>query len=337
MNDPNDPTVTVCIPTFNRPDMLRASLQSVLWQSFRDIEVIVSDNASETDTVEVVESFGDPRVRIDRLDHNIGLFGNLSRCLHLGRGKYRIMLPDDDLMLPGNIESKVAVFETHPEVGLVHSGFRYINADSLPYGPATSWTGLEKETVQPGRQFIGQSIAQGGMTCVSSVMLRSDLVADEVFDADDGPYCDMALWLRVAWRADVGFLPAPLSGYRVHTGSASSGFRTHKKFLGRTVATMHHADALRLAHGRFVERPELDDETRADLRRLLEDSDRQMRLSVRVNQVLPAPVLGGLKKAMRWGLRAGGHTDSGRLYSALSLYSAYSPEPTDHTAVDTRR
>ena len=54
------PTVTVCIPTYNRPEMLRASLQSVLWQSYRDIEVIVSDNASVTDTFEVVESFADP-------------------------------------------------------------------------------------------------------------------------------------------------------------------------------------------------------------------------------------------------------------------------------------
>lgn len=333
----SNPLVTICIPTYNRPDMLRASLQSVLWQSYRNIEVIVSDNASETDTLAVVESFGDPRVSLDRLDENIGLHGNLSRALQLGTGRYRVMLPDDDLMLPGNIESKVAMFEAHPQVGLVHSGFRYINADSLPYGPATNWAGLEKDTVQPGHQFIGQSIAQGGMTCVSSVMLRSDLVADEVFDVDDGPYCDMALWLRVAWRSDVGFLTAPLSGYRVHTGSASTGFRTHKKFLGRTVATMHHADALVQAHGRFVARPELDEESRIELRKLLTDSDRQMRLSVRVNQVLPVPALRGLKKVIRWGRQDSGDGQAGRLYSALSLYSAYAPEPTDHTAVDEQR
>jgi len=329
------PTVTVCIPTYNRPEMLRASLQSFLWQSYRDIEVIVSDNASVTDTFEVVESFADPRVRIDRLETNIGLFGNLTRCLHLGSGSYRVMLPDDDLMLPGNIETKVAMFETHPELGLVHSAFRYINADSLPYGPVSNWTRLEKETVQPGRQFIGQSIAQGGMTCVSSVMLRSDMVTDERFDEADGPYCDMALWLRVAWKSDVGFLPNALSGYRVHTGSASSGFQTHRKVLGRTVATMHHADALLQAHGRFVDRPELDEETRADLRKLLEASDRQMRLSVRVNQVLPVPALRALKGALRWGHR--GHSDRGQLYAALSLYSAYAPEPTDHTGTNSQQ
>lgn len=59
-----------------------------------------------------------------------------------------------------------------------------------------------------------------------------------------------------------------------------------------------------------------------------------MRLSVRVNQVLPTPALRGLKKLMRWGRRSSGDGQGGRLYSALSLYSAYSPEPTDHTAAD---
>ena len=85
-------------------------------------------------------------------------------------------------------------------------------------------------------------------------MLRSDLVTDEIFNEADGPYCDLALWLRVAWRADVGFLTEPLSGYRVHTGSASSGFKTQEQKHGRTMLTLQHANAVRLAHGRFVAR-----------------------------------------------------------------------------------
>ena len=240
--------------------MLRQSLQSVLWQSYRSLEVIVSDNASDTDTVAVVDSFGDDRVRVDRLDTNIGLHGNLSRCLHLGTGTYRMMLPDDDLMLPGNVESKVAFFQAHPQVGLVHSAFRYVNSDSLPYGPVTNWTSAEKDVVQPGHEYISESIAKGGITCVSSVMLRSDIVGSESFVADDGPYCDLALWLRLAQRADVGFLTAPLSGYRVHASSASSGFQTVKQVRGRVILTQHHADAVKLAFGRFVENADLDPE-----------------------------------------------------------------------------
>lgn len=317
------PLVTVCIPTYNRPEMLRKSLQSVLWQSYQNLEVIVSDNASETDTRAVIDEMGDPRVRLERLDANIGLFANLTRALHLGTGKYRIMLPDDDLMLPGNLERKVGLFEDHPQVGLVHSAFRHLNADGLPVGPVTKWTPQEKDGAQSGREFIGLSLAQGGITCVSSVMLRSDLVADERFDADDGPYADLALWLRVAWRSEVGFLTEGLSGYRVHLGSASSGFRTMEKVRGRTVLTLQHADVIRLAHGRFVERPELDPDSAAEFRRLLEESDKRMRLAIRVNRLLPQPAVKLAKQVFRSSMGT-------RLYQALSLYSAYAPQPVVH-------
>ena len=324
------PLVTICIPTYNRPEMLRQSLQSVLWQSYRHLEVVVSDNASDTDAAAVVDSFGDARVRVARLDTNIGLHGNLSRCLHLGTGTYRMMLPDDDLMLPGNVESKVVFFETHPQVGLVHSAFRYVNSDSLPYGPVTNWTSAEKDVVQPGYEYIGESIATGGITCVSSVMLRSDLVVDEAFVADDGPYCDLALWLRVAQRGDVGFLTAPLSGYRVHASSASSGFQTVQQVGGRVVLTQHHADALKLAFGRFVENADLDPESRAEYARLQRTSDRKMRLAIRVNRYVPPPMLNLAKRSLGW-------AKHGRIYNALSLYSAYAPEPVDDGTVSSKR
>lgn len=317
---PERPVVSVCIPTFNRPEMLRRSLQSVLWQSLRDIEVIVSDNAATTDVAAVIAEFDDPRVIHDRLETNIGLFGNLTRCLHLGTGRYRVMLPDDDLMLPGNLERKSRFLDAHPEVGLVHSAFRHLNKDGLPTGPVNNWARFEEDTVQSGRDFINKSIANGGIVCVSSVMLRSDLVADEQFYEADGPYCDLALWLRVALRSDVGYLPDPLSGYLMHAASASSGFQTVREVRGRTRQTAHHADALIQAHGRFIKRPELDPATAQDLERLLHDSDKRLRIAIKVNSVIPQPAIKVLKKAIHWG-------SGGRAYDALSLYSAYSPPP----------
>jgi glycosyltransferase involved in cell wall biosynthesis len=306
-----EPLVTICIPTYNRPEMLRHSLQSVLRQSYRQLEVIVSDNASDTDTAAVVDSFGDDRVRVDRLDANIGLHGNMSRCLHLGTGKYRMMLPDDDLMLPGNVQSKVAFFETHPQVGLVHSAFRHINSGSLPYGPVNNWTSAEKDTVQPGYEYIRESIAKGGITCISTVMLRSDLVANESFVVDDGPYCDLALWLRVALRADVGFLTAPLSGYRMHAISASFDFKTQEQVRGRIIQTLGHTDALKLALGRFVENADLDPELRAEYARLQRASDRRIRLSILANRYLPRPVFKLAQRSVNW-------AEQGRIYNAIS-------------------
>ena len=309
------PAVTVCIPTYNRRELLSASLQSVLRQSWTDVEIIVSDNASTDDTAEYIRSIDDPRLRYERLETNIGLFGNLSRALSLGSGRYRVMLPDDDLMLPGNLEAKVRFLDEHPSAGMVHSAFRYLDQYAQPFGPTESWSRLTEDTLEPGPSFIRRSLAHGGIVCVSSVMMRSDLVADEKFDPDDGPYADIALWLRIAAQSDVGFLTAPLSGYLVHGSSASSGFNVVRVSKGQHRMTNHHADAVLQAHGRFVQRADLDPELRAELARVVSDSDRRMRWTIRANQTFSPGTLKLLKKAAGWGA-------GGRIHQMLSLDGA---------------
>jgi glycosyltransferase involved in cell wall biosynthesis len=300
----HSPAVTVCIPTYNRRELLAASLRSVLDQSFQDIEIIVSDNASTDDTADFVRSLNDPRVRYDRLEENIGLFGNLSRCLHLGSGRYRVMLPDDDLMLPGNLAEKVRFLDQNPSAGMVHSAFRYLDQNARPVGPASHWSRLDGDTLEPGESFVRRSLALGGIVCVSSVMMRSDLVAEEKFDADDGPYADIGLWLRIGARSDVGFLIAPLSGYLVHASSASSAFSVVQVVDGRHTMTERHADAVLQAHGRFVQRADLDPELRAELAQVVADSDRRMRWTIRAHRVFSPSTLDRLKKVAGWG--AGG-------------------------------
>jgi GT2 family glycosyltransferase len=295
------PAVTVCIPTYNRRNLLASSLQSVRDQSLQNVEIIVSDNASTDDTGDYVRSLNDPRVRYDRLEENIGLFGNLSRCLRLGSGKYRVMLPDDDLMLPGNLEAKVRFLEENPSAGMVHSAFRYLDADAKPVGSTQHWSRLSETTLEPGESFIRRSLALGGIVCVSSVMLRSELVAQEKFDADDGPYADIALWLRVAARSDVGFLLAPLSGYLVHATSASSGFSLVEVSNGQHLMTESHADAVLQAHGRFIQQADLDPALHAELAQVLADSDRRMRWTIRAHRAFSPKTLAMLKKLAGWG------------------------------------
>jgi glycosyltransferase involved in cell wall biosynthesis len=320
----DSPVVTVCIPTYNRRELLAASLQSVLDQSLQGVEIIVSDNASTDYTGDYMRSLNDPRVRYDRLEENIGLFGNLSRCLRLGSGRYRVMLPDDDLMLPGNLEAKVRFLDEHPSAGMVHSAFRYLDQNARPVGPASHWSRLSEDTLEPGESFVRRSLALGGIVCVSSVMLRSDLVKDERFDADDGPYADIALWLRVATRSDVGFLTAPLSGYLVHASSASSGYSVVQVRHGQHTMTERHADAVLQAHGRFVQRADLDPELRAEFARVVADSDRRMRWTIRAHRMFPPATLRMLKRLAGWTPGSAAHSRlslDGAQPAALASYS----------------
>ena len=101
--------VTVGIPTFNRADLLRETIESVLGQTYRNFRVIVSDNASTDETQEVVASVSDARLEYVRADKNIGMIGNFNRLIKLTDTEFLMLLPDDDCLHPDYLRSVVEV------------------------------------------------------------------------------------------------------------------------------------------------------------------------------------------------------------------------------------
>src|SRR5690349_10985865 len=75
--------ISVCIPNFNYGRYLRAAIESVLGQSHQDFEIVIADNASTDDSVEVVESFRDPRIRLRRNRTNVGFAPNVDRTTEM--------------------------------------------------------------------------------------------------------------------------------------------------------------------------------------------------------------------------------------------------------------
>jgi glycosyltransferase involved in cell wall biosynthesis len=97
----NYPLVSVGIPTYNRADgYLKEAIQSVLNQTYPNLEIIVSDNCSSDDTGTVVKAFNDSRIRYHRHDVNIGPNNNFNFCLDQAQGAYFLLLHDDDLIDP---------------------------------------------------------------------------------------------------------------------------------------------------------------------------------------------------------------------------------------------
>lgn len=110
------PLVSVVIPTFNRPAFLRAAIDSVLKQSFQDMEVIVQDNASVVDPTPLVTALADARVRVFRNATNIGQTANIVTACARAVGKYIAILGDDDLWQPEFLAMLVPPLEQDPEI-----------------------------------------------------------------------------------------------------------------------------------------------------------------------------------------------------------------------------
>jgi glycosyltransferase involved in cell wall biosynthesis len=123
-----NPKVSICIPTFERPGLLRQSLASCLGQTFGDFEIVITDNSRSGETEDLVKALGDRRIRYQRNPENIGPLRNMAQAAALGRGTYLKLLMDDDLLKPDCLAKMVRAMEDHPGVGIVMAPMDLIDA-----------------------------------------------------------------------------------------------------------------------------------------------------------------------------------------------------------------
>ncbi len=287
--------VTVAIPTYQRDHYLKEALESVLRQTLTDLEIIISDNASSPTTRRLVASYGDPRITYAPLQENIGLHGNLTRCLHLGSAPYVTLLLDDDTMYPTNLEKKVSLLEQHPTAGVAHGALDYINQEGKLYVENVRWAG--RSAFETGNEFIQLSMEAGTRVCVSSAVMRRTAVAQLCLDERDGS--DFGLWLRIASSWDFAFVDEPLSTFRVHPSADSSRLGLYEIGEDRVMATPGLVRAERAAKLRFLDEYNAPRRERRALRRTARSCARTKLKHIIADDTLPARSPSRTARALR--------------------------------------
>ena len=128
---PSRPRVSIGLPVYNGENFVADALESLLAQTFTDFEVIVSDNASTDDTLQIVDRFAlaDDRVRVVRHPKNLGAAPNFNFVVDEARGEFFRWAAHDDLCDPTYLEKCVAILDARPEVVLCHCRSLQIDAD----------------------------------------------------------------------------------------------------------------------------------------------------------------------------------------------------------------
>ncbi|MGE3166569.1 MAG: glycosyltransferase family 2 protein [Planctomycetota bacterium] len=126
--------VTIGLPVFNGENFVAQSIESILAQTYRDFELLISDNASEDRTGEICRHYAalDSRITYERMEHNLGAAPNYNRLVAKAQGQYFKWAAHDDRCEPTFLERCVEVLDARPEVVLVHSKVRIIDDESKP-------------------------------------------------------------------------------------------------------------------------------------------------------------------------------------------------------------
>jgi len=297
------PRVTVFIPTYNRAPLLPQAIRSVLEQTFDDLRLLVSDNASEDETPEVVASFDDPRIEYVRQPENLGLLGNQNWFLAQVETDFALILGDDDMLYPTLLERAVGELDRNPRAGVVHSAFDLIGGHGEVLLPDVDWTyGLERDCVESAEEFLRESMRWSCRICASTALMRTAALPPDRMLLEDFPAIDFGLWLRIAAAGwDFAFLHDTLGAYRIHGLAQSAavdaplgpGYVQGIETVSRLKAIKLRVLAQNDGRLRDVER----------LRRLAEEARRRelvvMARSLTLPERKPGPTLRALAHAVR--------------------------------------
>ena len=237
--------VTVIIPAFNAERYIRETLESVMAQTYPDVEVVVVDDGSRDRTAEIARSFGN-RVRYLYQDNSGGCGKPRNEGMKAASGDVFVFLDSDDLMVPDRIAREVDVLRRHPGVGMVFSNYQDFEGDRIYEGghfescPILSG---RLGTLPPGaRQTILLPSESTELLLTenfgsSSPMVRRDAVEcvgpfDETLRASE----DFEFQYRVASHYCIALIPQVGWHKRLHQGSMSSQTPNilHHKILTRT-------------------------------------------------------------------------------------------------------
>ncbi len=219
------PLVTILIPTYNRPEYLRVSLESVLNQTYKNLDIVISDDSTNDDTERMIEEYiaKDSRIQYFRNRNFTGEENwNFLQEYNNPESEYVNWLMDDDLFMPNKIETMLRLFQQCPQASMVTSRKKIIDADGNVKG--LSQILFEKTTVIDGENA-------GKMTLLNcpypifgeptTVLIKKQCLQDNRLGWDSVDYrscLDMATWLQLSTKGSVVYCAEPLSAYRVHPG-----------------------------------------------------------------------------------------------------------------------
>lgn len=231
--NPSSPFVSAVMAVYNGCPHLEEAVQSILDQTFADFEFIIINDGSTDGSKEVLEQFAtrDDRIRIVH-QKNRGLTVSLNRGLHMARGKYVTRMDADDVSRPKRFGRQVNFLESNPEVGILGTQIKRIDADGNPHG---QWI------LPTDPDVVGWQTLFSTCLCHPTVMMRRSLL-DDLNGYAEWATCaqDYELWTRAVLESQLANLPDTLHKLRRHDDSITATKQDEQRRVCRkATATLH--------------------------------------------------------------------------------------------------
>ena len=209
--------LTIVIPTINRAYCIRRAIDSALTQTASGIEILVSNNGSTDETLNIIRQFPDPRIRVTARDHRglSGLGSGYRSVLELSSAPLVAILEGDDRWPPDKLQRQVSDFED-PQVVLSYGAGWLIDECGCEYGRVSPFTSEVREN-RPVGAIVPSLLSVNPILSPTVVVRRSALESVGGFWQPEGvPYVDHPTWLLLASEGTFAYHDEPVGSWRRH-------------------------------------------------------------------------------------------------------------------------
>lgn len=206
------PLISVVLPVFNVAPYLKEALDSIFNQTIQDFEIIIIDDCSTDNTIEIANSYQDERIKIILKPENKGLIDSLNIGFEAATGKYIARMDGDDISDLKRFEKQLFILENNPEIKVCGSWLQAFGKDNKII------THKEKH-----EQILVNMMLHCSMS-LGAVMLDRVWAKGEYFNEEKKHVEDYDFWSRVIWKGKLYNIQEVLYHYRIHETQVSSIF-----------------------------------------------------------------------------------------------------------------
>lgn len=213
--------ISVVTASYNYQDYIKEAIQSVLNQTYHDWELIIVDDCSTDNSVEVIKSYKDDRIKLFVNEKNLGLKETVKRGIEKASGEWIVFLESDDILTSDNIEKKLEIVKKYPEINLIFNDCEFFGDEEKISDFTISLRktrALLRGKNYPKKMFYNFYLSNKIFT-FSSVMAKKEDLLKLNFNTSMDCILDWWLWVQLAYIGKFYYISECLTKWRLHTDS----------------------------------------------------------------------------------------------------------------------
>lgn len=222
------PLVTILLPVFNGAKYIDKAVESIINQTYTNIELLVIDDGSSDETLEILSKYNDDRMQVIANKENKGLIYSLNKGISLAKGKYILRMDADDVSMPERTATQVEFMELHKNIGVSGTWL-----ETFGLKEAEIWSSMTNdEEIKANLLFVSNLFHP-------TTIIRTQLLRDTglTYNQDMLLVEDYDLWARLKNHCGFGNIPQVLLRYRLHDSNQNKQ---------RKALQQYHANEVRL-------------------------------------------------------------------------------------------